>query len=196
MPVPNAIAALEKERDRAPSEDSLKTLRAHAMDYRNLVDAKATAEEQLKEISTAIQDLEFKTIPGMMDELGLPRIDLKAEGNLPAIKIEAKPYYRANIAADWPEDKRKAAFDWLTEDGSGDLIKTSVAFQFAREDRAKAIKFAKALEAKGYLPTVKESVAWGTLTAWLKESIEKHSITPPLDTFGATVGRRATIKEI
>ena len=193
---PKAIAALEGQRTRAVPKDKLQALRDQAEIYRNLVAEKTDLAERLTDTNKALNELEFKTLPDMMDELGIPRIDIEAEGNHPAIKIEAKPYYRANIAASWPEDKRQEAFGWLTDHGSGDLIKTSVTTAFPREDRDKAIEFARDLESKGLLPVVKEAVASQTLTAWLKEQVEKHSSTPPLDVFGATVGRRAIIKEL
>ncbi len=195
MKPPKHIADLEKQRARDLPEDKLELLRNHAATHRDRMAEKKDLEARLKEVGAAIHELEFKTLPDLMDELGIPRVDLEAKGNLPAIKIEAKPYYRANIAADWPDDKRRAAFAWLAEHGSDDLIKTSVIVAFPRESRAKAIEFAEQLIRKGLFPEVKEAVPWGTLTAWLKEQIEKHNITPPLETFGATVGRRAHIKE-
>jgi hypothetical protein len=43
--------------------------------------------------------------------------------------------------------------------------------------------------------TAKENVPWNTLTAWLKEQVEKGN-TPPLDTIGGEVGRIVKLKEL
>ncbi len=177
------------------SDDKLEAIRDQAVIYRDLTKEKEDLEARLKETNIALTKLEFDTLPSMMDELGVPRLDLEAKGNLPAVKIESKAYYAASISAKWPEDRYRAALDWLVENGHGDLIKTSVTIPFAKEDHAKAIEFAQEMEKAGLEPVTKEAVHHGTLSSWLKEQVLKHA-SPPLDTIGGKVGKRIFIKEV
>lgn len=175
-------------------EDSLLKLRELAKAARTLELEIANLEERLKEHNIKLYDLTTKTLPDLMAELRIPSITIDAEGNEPAYELKAVPFYRANIAAEWPPEKKAAAFAWLDENGHGDLIKTTVGVPFAREDRAKAKKLADKLS-KDYGVTLTENVHFMTLTAWLKEQVEDKQFIPPLDTIGGQVGRIVKIKE-
>jgi hypothetical protein len=67
---------------------------------------------------------------------------------------------------------------------------------FNREERKKAVSVKEALEKKGLEVSVKENVHSATLTAWLKEQVEKHHTIPELDKIGGTIGRVVTLKGI
>ena len=180
----------------AASEDRLLALRAKVAEARDLEATKADLEQRRKDANIALQKLYFKELPDMFDELGIPEIALAPEGNHPGVKAKAKPYYRANIAADWPDEKRKAAFEWLVGNGDGDLIKTEVVTAFPRGAYELAVSYAEQARANGLTVAVKESIPHATLTSWLKESIEKHGVMPPLDTIGGTVGRVVEVKTL
>ena len=149
---------------------------------------KADAEERLREIDQRIQEIKFKTLPDMMQEAGIDRLGLPAQGNLPACDAKLIPYYHANIAAGWEPEKKKAAFDWLEDNGHGDLLKVQVAVTFGRKEIDAARELEGKLAAMGLQPELSMSVPWSTLTAWLKEQVEKYHNQPPLDTIGGTVG--------
>jgi hypothetical protein len=135
----------------------------------------------------------FKRLPDLMGELGINVVSLEADGNVPAVEAKAAPFYAANIAVGWPEEKRRAAFDWLDGNGHGDLIKTEVTVSFRREDRDEAVKFLKVAKDYGR-PEIKEAVHHGTLTAWLREQVEDQHYIPPLDVLGGTVARSVKLK--
>jgi len=194
---PAALLAAAAERPEAlPSEDRLLALRAKVAEARDLEQDKADLEQRLKDTNIALQKLYFKDLPDMFDELGIPLIELAPEGNHPGVKAKAEPYYRANIAADWDEPRRQAAFGYLVDSGNGDLIKTEVITNFPRGAHQEAMAFADSARDNGLSVTIKESIPHSTLTSWLKESVEKHGIVPPLETIGATVGRVVKLKAL
>lgn len=177
------------------SEDRLEALRGMVRRARDLEERKAELAEELRLVGEELERLYFTDVPDLMDEVGVDRVGLQAEGNHGATDATAQPFYSANIAASWPEERRRAAFSWLEGNGHGDLIKTEVVVKFPREARARAIKFAAQAEKSGLSPVVRESVHSQTLTAWLKEQVEQHGEMPPLDVVGGFVGRVVRLKE-
>jgi hypothetical protein len=117
-----------------------------------------------------------------MDKIGLP-------GS--GVDLVVDDYYHANIKAEDPN--REQAFNWLVENGHGDLLKVTVTCVFARGDYDKAEKLKAILVTNGYAPAIDQGVPWNTLTAWLKEQLRKGSVVP-LELFGATIGRIVKIK--
>jgi hypothetical protein len=116
-------AAARPHRPEPPSLDGLRNLASRA---RSLEQEKADLEERLKATNKELNELYFRTLPDVMDEAGVGSIALPADGNNPPVELKAQPYYAANIAAGWPQERRQAAFDWLDQHGHGDLIKTEV----------------------------------------------------------------------
>jgi hypothetical protein len=192
-------AELERRiRESAPSipQDRLNQLRDLVAETRDLEQRKAQLEEELKDINkqlTGDGGLYFKKLPDLMSEVGITVITLDADGNMPAVEARAGPFYAANIAAGWPPEKRRAAFEWLDGNGHGDLIKTEVTVLFRREERDEAVAFLELAKQYG-TPEIKEAVAWNTLTSWLKEQVEEHHYIPPLDIIGGTVARSVKLK--
>jgi hypothetical protein len=179
---PSFLAAAIEARPETESEDKLQKLKDTVAEVRDLVQEKADLEQRLKDANIKIEEMKRKTLPDLMVEAGVPSITIEAEGNNPSFTAEVKPDYYANIPAEWPDEKRKKAFAYLSSDewNAGDLIKTEIIIPFAREDRQKALTLAKKLaaSAQGYQPTLKESVNFQTLTSWLKEQAEKHKKKP------------------
>ena len=66
----------------------------------------------------------------MMKEMSLSSLKL-ADGS----SVEVKPIYGASI----PIAKREEAFNWLRQNGLGDLIKNEVIVSFGRNEDDKAI---------------------------------------------------------
>jgi hypothetical protein len=131
-----------------------------------------------------------------MDDAGIDHIGLPAEGNRPAVDLELRPYYRAHIAANWPEEKREAAFQALRDAGHGDLIQYEISVRLSREEHQLAYSIIEALRDQFQIhPEIKESVHWKTLTAWLQSQFEDHKPLPPLEVIGADIGRVAKFKE-
>lgn len=179
--------------------DKLLELREMVAAARDLEKERDMLNERLKEVNSALDGPEgyyFRKLPSLMSEIGVPSITIEANGNLPAYVATASPYYKASIAADWPEEKRKEAFDYLEEIEAGDLIKTEVTVAFPREQRELAVKFKEMVDKKYHSNSIiKENVAWNTLTAWLKEQVEEVGEIPQLDKIGGVVSRIVKLKE-
>ena len=166
--------------------------------------------EELRDVEYEIQDLTARielaqarrttlraeVIPDKMDQCAVGAIDLLSRGNYPAARVEVKPEVYALIAAKWDDSRKKAAFDWLESDGSGDLIKTTLVANFPREQRKKAVEIMQTLIKIVPDLEIKESVHGQTLSAWLRERIKrpKKNSPVPLDVIGGFVGRVADVK--
>lgn len=172
----------------APSESSLEKIRDKLREARNTVRQIYDAEETVKTLKKDYVTLRHETLPNMFMEAGIDQLGLPPEGNMPGYDCNLGAYYHANIAADWPADKRKEAFDFIDKRGDGDLIKTEITILIPRDERKKAKKVESALKKLKVNYTVDLSIPWSTLTAYVKEQIEKHDAILPLDTLGAQVG--------
>lgn len=180
------------------SEDQLAKLHDAIAHVRDLERTKSDQEASLKETNLKLQEQRFKILPELLDGIGIAKLTIDAEGNLPAVEAKVENYFHANIAADWEENKRQDAFNYLEDLGHGDLIKTEVTVAFPKEERDKALEFVKMIRSKGYDAdvSVSQNVHWRTLTKWLQEMIEKRKIMPDLDKIGATVGRICKLKDL
>jgi hypothetical protein len=168
--------------------DKLTALRERAEAARVLELEINDLEQKLKERKAELLMLCRNELPDLMNELGMDRIGLPANGNFPGVDAVLKPFYRANIPVGWPLDKRLLAFDWLEKHQAGDLIKTQVEIAFPREEYKVAKQLAKKLVKEGFKPKVDQRVSHMTLTAWLQEQVERGDI-PPLDVIGGEIGR-------
>lgn len=199
MSAPSAALAAAMKADAAegPTEASLEVVRRHIREVRDNARQIADLETRLKELGEAQVKLTQRTLPDLFNEVGIDQLGIPAEGNLPAYDAKLTPFYHANIAADWPEEKQAAAFDYLAAKGTGgeDLIRTVITVSLGKGEHKTAQKVIAGLKKSGIAYTVKQAVPWNTLTAWVKEQIEKHQTTPKLDLIGATVGDVVKLKE-
>lgn len=154
-------------------------------------------EKQVAEYKERKLTITMDTMPKYMMAIGQDRIGL--EGS--EVDLVREPYYHANIQADWPEEKRQEAFLWLEENGHGDLIKSQLKIAAAKGewDRIKALRerimeWFKKHDMEDVQITTELGIPWNTLTAFVKEQIEKGAPIP-LETLGATVGQIVKIKK-
>ena len=175
--------------------DLLTTITAAGLEARDITLEVESLELRIKELNAQLHVLTRETLPDLMSQAHLSKFTLEAQGNNPAYEITARPYIRANIAASWPAEKRAEAFQWLTENGHGDLIKTEITVAFPREGRAQAVEVASQLQRQGLNPNIGESVHSATLSKWLKEATANGTVVP-LDIICGDVGREAKLKVI
>lgn len=178
-----------------PESDKLIKVTEKAIEVMALEAQASDLGTQLEQVDAKIKVIYGKELPDLMDEAGVDRSGIPATGNYPAMDLKLVSFFAANIAAAWPDDKREAAFKCLEEFGAGDLIKTIVEVRFPGDDHGKAMKLAEQLKKKGLEPVVKQSVPAGTLTAWLREQVERKKKLPPLDIIGGFIGREVKLKE-
>ena len=142
------------------------------------------AEEKLKLLKQKHDHISGEVIPTMMSEMGLSHLKL-VDGST----VDVKPNYSANISV----ANREKAFNWLRENGLGDIIKNEISVSFGRNEDNKAADYAALAEERGYQPTQKLKVEPMTLKALVRERLEAGK-TMPTEIFNVFVGNKTTIK--
>lgn len=183
------------------SDQGMARLRDKAQELVNTQREIAEAEKRLKELNARNLELAHKELPELMAELGSDKYGVAGAN----VDIILSDYAKANISADWEEEKREAAFAYLEELGVQDIIRTQVTFSFGRDQFAHAQTVVAMLhliaekvdEFGGTeipVPTIKKSVPWNTLTATVKE-LHGKGVAIDLEKIGATIGMVVKVKE-
>jgi hypothetical protein len=194
---PADLAAAIAASPPAEAGDRLDKLREKVARVRELRLLAADLTEQLTAANREIQELTFKELPDVFAEAQMLAFTLEASGNLPAYEAEVKPYYKANIAADWPPDQRDSAFKLLADLGADGLIRTVITVELGRGEAAVARRVMAGLDKAGVSYTSALSVPWNTLTAWLREQVTKRGrefSAGQLEAIGARVGTVVDVK--
>jgi len=142
------------------------------------------AEENLKNKKKKQEHISGEVIPTMMSEMGLSHLKL-VDGS----SLDVKPNYSANITI----ANRDAAFNWLRQNGLGDIIKNEISVSFGRNEDNKAADYAALAQERGFQPTQKLKVEPMTLKALVRERIEAGK-EMPTELFNVFVGNKTTIK--
>jgi hypothetical protein len=150
--------------------------------------------EQAKIKQGNLFTLERKTLPELFNSAGITNLGLEPEGNMPGYEAKREPYVHASIAASWPDEKRQAAFDYLTKHGGGDLIKMEISVMLPMKSTKQQKEVIAALKKLKVPYEVSRAVPWGSLTAFVREMITRKKQMPPLDVLGADVGEVVTMK--
>ena len=141
-------------------------------------------EDAIKEKKKQIQYLSGEVIPTMMSEMGLAELKLHDGSHL---KVSTS--YRATIT----EANKEAAFNWLRNNGLGDIIKNEISVSFGRNEDNKAADYAELAKGQGFQPTQKMKVEPMTLKALVRERIEAGK-SMPTELFGVFSENKTTIK--
>jgi hypothetical protein len=183
--------------ERKVPADKLDALRAGMREVRDIEHEMRDCTDRLKELSGKRNTILQKTLPDLLQGAGVPSISIEPEGNLPGMEAVVQPFYYANIAADWDEERREKAFAYLRTAGMGDLIKMILTIEFGL-GTAKLQKSVAAALRKLKAPfTLKKGVPHQTLTAWVRERYQKGKPFAPadLEIIGATVTTVVKLKE-
>lgn len=144
----------------------------------------ANMKDDLKEKQEELEELQGKTLPDAMREIGLTAIQLEDGSSITITPVIGAHISKVNL---------KAAHDWLRENGFGDLIKNEIKLAFGKEEDHLADQAVAQMEELGFPVERKEAVHHSTLKAFVKEQLEKG--TPlPLDKFGVFQGHKTQIK--
>ena len=141
-------------------------------------------EASLKEKKKQKDHVSMEVIPTLMSEMGLAELKL-IDGSM----VTVKPNYSASITV----ANREAAFNWLRNNGLGDIIKNEISVSFGRNEDNKAADYASLAQERGYQPTQKLKVEPMTLKALVRERIEAGK-EMPTELFNVFVGNQTTIK--
>lgn len=193
---PNKALLAEMKADTpAATDDQLAVIRKLGAEMRDLQAHNDSMKEQIKQNNERIEKIKWQDLLDAMDRARMLAFTLAAEGNHPAYEIKTGAYYHANIAADWPDEQRAKAFAWLGKHEPG-MLRNVVTVEFGKNSAKQQKALASAIK-KLKLPfQQKYGVPHNTLTAYVKEQIEEHKATPPLELLGAKVGRVATMKPV
>ena len=141
-------------------------------------------EDNMKNTKKEIERLSGDIIPTMMSEMGLAELKLQDGSHL---KVSTS--YRATIT----EANKETAFNWLRNNGLGDIIKNEISVSFGRNEDNKAANYAELAKGHGFQPTQKMKVEPMTLKALVRERIEAGK-EMPTEIFNIFIGNKTTIK--
>jgi hypothetical protein len=141
-------------------------------------------EKYLKQRKQDLEQVSGEAIPTMLTEMGLSYLKL-ADGS----SVEVKTNYSATITL----ANKEKAFNWLRENGLGDIIKNELTVSFGRNEDNKAAAYAELAKGHGYQPTQKLKVEPMTLKALVRERIEGGEPLPT-EIFNVFIGNKTTIK--
>ena len=141
-------------------------------------------EDAIKQKKKDIEYLSGEVIPTMLSEMGLSFLKLQ-DGS----SVEVKTNYSATIT----QAKKAEAFNWLRENGLGDIIKNEISVSFGRNEDNKAADYAELAKSQGLDPMQKLKVEPMTLKALVRERMEAGK-EMPTELFNIYVGNKTTIK--
>jgi hypothetical protein len=153
---------------------------------RNLRDVESQIEEaenRLKQLKSEKHRMSVETIPGLMDEMGVERIDVDG------LTVERKMMVHASI----PQDRKEDAFAWLRDNNLDDIIKNDVTCSFGKGEDNVAGDVVGMLNERGFNPKTKTHVHPSTLKAFVKERVTEGKPID-LDMFGAFIANAAQIR--
>ena len=163
---------------------NIKTLSDEVLKLRAMEDQLKIMEDALKNKKKEIDRISGEVIPTMLSEMGLSQLKL-ADGSA----VDVKPFYSASISA---QNKDKA-YQWLRNNGLGDIIKNEISVSFGRNEDNKAANYAELAKSNGFQPTQKLKVEPMTLKALVRERIEAGK-EMPTEIFGVFSENKTTIK--
>ena len=143
-----------------------------------------TSESNIKDLKKEYQRISSEVIPTMMSEMGLAELKLQDGSHL-----KVSTTYRATIT----EANKETAFNWLRDNGLGDIIKNEILVSFGRNEDNKAADYAALAKGQGFQPTQKMKVEPMTLKALVRERIEAGK-DMPTEIFGVFSENKTTIK--
>ena len=155
------------------------TIAAECQKLKNLQDDIDRAEEHVDNLKKMADDISSRVIPELLAEQGLSSLKL-ADGSSVTVKRE----YRCTLPKE--EARREAAYNWLRDNGLGDIIKNNVSVTFGRGEDNKAQQLLDLAVANGFEPNQKSDVAWNTLTALFQERVES-GLDMPSDVFSTWI---------
>ena len=147
---------LEDDQQQLIEKTDIQTLASFCQELAGIENDIDSLEQQLKAKKEVADKISSEVIPNLLAEQGLSSLKL-ADGS----GVEVRKSYSCTVK----KDSVESAYNWLRENGLGDLIKNEVAVQFGKGEDNKA-------EQEGYEPTQKQKVEPMTLKALFRERIE------------------------
>ena len=180
----NEINFEADQQDAMKKTDNIQSLADQVERLETVATTIEAAEENLKLLKKKRDHISGEVIPTMMSEMGLAELKLHDGSHL-----KVSTTYRATIT----EANKEAAFNWLRNNGLGDIIKNEISVSFGRNEDNKAADYAELAKGQGFQPTQKMKVEPMTLKALVRERIEAGK-EMPTEIFGVFSENKTTIK--
>jgi hypothetical protein len=126
-------------------------------------------EKQVSNVKKLLANLLEKEIPTKLHEMGLTEGTLE-DGTV----VSVKPMYFAKIK----DENRERAYNWLRNNGLGDIIQRKLALNFTTGEDAAASAAKTLLEKEGHIVQDVEAVNFQTLGATVREQINAGNDIP------------------
>lgn len=152
-----------------PTDEQLKRVAKLVKAQVDYEDKMANLEDLLTETKKNLDAIRTVTLPEVMKELGLSRVDLTT-----GEKLMIKTVIGASIKI----ENRFKAYQWLRNHGFGSLIKNRVIASFGMGQEKKATQILSFLLKKKCEVIAEESVHTGTLSAFVREQLEDGKKIP------------------
>ena len=172
------------QQDAMKKTDNIQSLADQVESLENVASTIEAAEENLKLLKKRRDHISGEVIPTMMSEMGFSELTLKDQ-----TKLKVSTSYKAHIS----EANKEMAFNWLRENGLGDIIKNEISVSFGRNEDNKAADYAELAKSSGFQPTQKMKVEPMTLKALVRERLESGK-EMPTEIFGVFTENKTTIK--
>lgn len=167
------------------SEEQMLNLRQLVHDAANTQVRIENLEDALKAAKAELHTMCTKTIPAAM--ASAHTLEHKTDKS---VSVEIEDVLHGTLPKD--DGKRKAAFNWLADNGASDLVKTEVKASFGRGEHNLAGEITAKLSELGITYEANESVHPQTLAAFARERL-RGGKEIPLETLGLYAGRHAVI---
>ena len=171
------IADLERDQQEIIEKTDIQQLASFCLELKSLEDQITSKEDETKALKEKADKIASEIIPNMLAEQGLSSLKL-ADGS----SVEVKKSYSCTVK----KDNLESAYEWLRENGLGDLIKNEVSVTFGKGEDNKAEQLLDLAVSNGYEPQQKSKVEPMTLKALYRERIEA-GLDMPSDSFNLFV---------
>ena len=165
----------EQDKNELMENTDINSLAIHVDKLTDLQKAIEHTEKQVKDLKSQYDKISSEVIPNILAEQGLASLKL-ADGTV----LEVNKKYSCTIPKD--PAKKEAAYQWLREQGLGDIIKNEVAVTFGRGEDNKAEQLLNLAASNGFEPQQKSKVEPMTLKALYRERVEA-GLDMPSDIF-------------
>lgn len=140
-------------------------------------------KSKIKELEDREKHFSQVVIPDLMNAMNLKTMKLK-DGS--EIEISNK-FFASALAA-----KRPEAYQWLRENGLGNIVKNEITVRFGKDEDNKATQYATLARGQGYEPEQKVAVHAGTLRVAL-EDLHSRGGQIPSEYFSTFAGYQTKI---
>ena len=172
------------QQDAIKKTDNIQSLADQVERLEGVMTTIEKAEENLKLLKKNRDHISGEVIPTMMSEMDFAELKLN-DGSF----LKVSTSYKAHIS----EANKEAAYNWLRNNGLGDIIKNEISVSFGRNEDNKAADYANLAKGQGFQPTQKMKVEPMTLKALVRERIEAGK-EMPTEIFGVFSENKTTIK--